>query len=337
MTKGTKAFRIIICVLLTLNILWSALWGVAFVFVMSHKVIHDNYGICVADVDVTEENREDILGDGKVSYDPTGNMLIFDNAVIEAEYNILFSRNDLRIVLIGENKFICKDSESAPAIYIAQSTLNNHLSIEGEGSLTLELQNISKEMIAIVADDLAIAADVTIITPNCTGISKAISCDSSLMLVDKATVTVQSGSGTHSMGVRVRGNMYMEEGTTLNVSIADGSVESSRALSVNGDLFVGKNAVLNVTSDDQTAALSECLSVTGFLELVSGAKVSAKSKNSPALESYGSMEINKGATVTVDTAGEGADLLCYGALVNKGGTVQGEVNALGGIHNMESN
>ena len=337
MTKGTKAFRIIICVLLTLNILWSALWGAAFVSFMTSKVIIDDYGIWVRGVQVTVRNRRDVLDDGTVSYDPVSNTLTFDNAVIEWDYTVLFAKQDLRVELIGENKFICKDAESMPAIYIAQSTLNKNLCIEGDGSLTLELQNISKEMIGIAADDVTIAADVTITTPNCTGITKGIACDSSLMLLNKATLTVQSGAGSHSTAVRVRGNVFLEEGTTLNASIVDGSTVSSSAVNINGDLFVGKNASVNVTSDDQTASVIECLRVTGFLELDAGAKVTAKSKSKPAIESYGSMEINKGATVTADTAGEGADLLCYGALVNKGGTVQGEVNALGGIHNKDGN
>jgi hypothetical protein len=44
------------------------------------------------------------------------------------------------------------------------------------------------------------------------------------------------------------------------------------------------------------------------------------------------MELNDGANVSALKEGEGVDLVCYGAIVNCGATVRGEVEALGGIH-----
>ena len=61
MTKRTKIFKIVICVLLALTMIWSA-----FSFLM---YIFKDYGIYVTGALVTNRNANDILGDGTVYYD----------------------------------------------------------------------------------------------------------------------------------------------------------------------------------------------------------------------------------------------------------------------------
>ena len=82
MTKGTKAFRVIICILLALNMLWSAFFGAAFIAYAKNMILTDEYGVWVAGVSVTRANASDVLGDGTVAYYPESNMLVFDNADI---------------------------------------------------------------------------------------------------------------------------------------------------------------------------------------------------------------------------------------------------------------
>ena len=45
------------------------------------------------------------------------------------------------------------------------------------------------------------------------------------------------------------------------------------------------------------------------------------------------MELNEGATVTASNGGEGADIVCYGAIVNYGATINSEVDAVDGVIN----
>ena len=66
MTKGTKIFRITICVLLSLAIIWGVLCGAALIFGAKNLVLTAGYDIYVADVPVRPTNADDVLGDGTV-------------------------------------------------------------------------------------------------------------------------------------------------------------------------------------------------------------------------------------------------------------------------------
>ena len=106
MTKGTKIFRIIISVLLALTMLISAFFAVVFCLYFAKEP----YGIYVSGIAINRSNSEDVLGDGKVYYDESNNILTFDNATIEYDNTVVYSEIDLHIQLIGENKFIDRKS-----------------------------------------------------------------------------------------------------------------------------------------------------------------------------------------------------------------------------------
>ena len=126
MTKGTKIFRIIIYVLLALAMIWSA-----FSFIM---YIFKDYGIYVTGTLVTNINADDILGDGTVYYDVYNNALILDNATIETENWPVYSKRDLNVELIGENKIVCTKKEYSAGIYAGDNNLPKDLAITGDGS-----------------------------------------------------------------------------------------------------------------------------------------------------------------------------------------------------------
>ena len=120
MTKGTKAFRIIISVLLALTMIISAF----FTFFFCLYFATDPFRIYVAGISVSRDNDDDILGDGTVYYDEHNNVLTFNNATIEYEDTVVYSAIDLHIQLIGENKIICTDEEYGIGIYAGDSHLN---------------------------------------------------------------------------------------------------------------------------------------------------------------------------------------------------------------------
>ena len=329
MTKGTKAFRIIISILLGLTILSTAYFSMALVYLGKIFIFKESYGIYVDGEMVTKSNQDDILGDGTVSYNDFENTLTFTNAVIENDYVIVYSLIDLRIKLVGENKFICKDGESAYAIYASDSLLRKDISFEGDGSLTIEYQNVSQNGTAIVAEDLWIGTDINITTPDCSGISNAIICTSSLTLRNEANVKINNGAANSSTAISVRGNATIEKGSSLDIHVNSGVVEGCNGFSVDGDLSIGKGASLKVSIDDENTENSNCIYVSGLLSIGKDSIVTASAKKANVIECYGTIVLGENSSIS----GEGTNIFCSGSVINEGAEINAEFEALGGIHN----
>jgi hypothetical protein len=127
----------------------------------------DPYGIYVAGIAVNRDNNEDVLGDGTVYYDESNNILTFNNATVEYENSVVYSKIDLNIQLIGENKFICTNEDYAIGIFAVDYNLYKDLAIIGDGSLTIECPNAVDEAVGLAAANLTVAADLTVTTPDC--------------------------------------------------------------------------------------------------------------------------------------------------------------------------
>ena len=337
MTKRTKIFRIVVCILLALTMIWSAVWGAAFILLGKNLALTAVYDIYVAGKLVNAINADDILGDGTVHYDVLDNILTFDNATIESEDWPLYSKKDLNIELIGENKFVCNKKEYSAGIYAGDNNLGKDLAITGDGSLTIEIPDKCGEAVGIFASDLTVTTDITVKTPDCENKVHGIVCDSSLLVANKATVTVNNGAAKNSVGVRVRGNALFEEGTALIVSANPGTTEICKGLSVSGDVFLGKDTSLEVVVDDEATDRGECIRVSGLMEIGIGSTVTASAKNANAIECFGSIEANNGATISAVSDKKDSDIFCSGAVVNYGSTVNAEIDALGGICNKTEN
>ena len=331
MTKGTKAFRITISILLALTMLISAF----FAFFFCVYFAKDPYGIYVAGIAVNRGNDDDILGDGTVYYDEMNNILTFNNATIEYENTIVYSAIDLTIVLIGENKFVSTSDVYSIGVFAGDNNNSKNLTIVGDGSLTIELPNKANESVGIFASELMLGADINVITPDCEKQVNGIVCASSLQIFNKAEVNVNSGVSKWSSAVRVRGNAFLEEGTALNISVKPGTTETCKGLSVSGDLFLGKDTKLDVSIDDTDANQGECVRVSGLMEIGEGSTVKASAKKTYAVECFGTVEANKGATVSAASEKKDHDIFCSGAVLNYGASVDGVIEALGGIHNRD--
>ena len=134
MTKGTLIFRIIISVLLAFTMLFTAFFVVVFAAFVNKDVKSTESYLNVAGVNVTWKNREDILGDGTVSFDPERNVLTFNNAEIEYDYAVIYSKIDIMVELIGENKFVLS-GDVVPAIHVSDFSLSKDILIFGEVSI----------------------------------------------------------------------------------------------------------------------------------------------------------------------------------------------------------
>ena len=329
MTKRTKIFKIVICVLLALTMIWSA-----FSFLM---YIFKDYGIYVTGALVTNRNADDILGDGTVYYDVYNNTLTLNNATIESESWPVYSKKDLNVELIGENKIVCNKKEYSAGIYAGDYQLSKDLAFIGDGSLTIEIPDTCGEAVGIFASDLTVTTDITVKTPNCENKVHGIVCDSSLLVANKATVTVNNGAAKNCVGVRVRGNALFEEGTALKVSVNPGTTEICRGLNVSGDIFLGKDTSLEVVVDDESTDRGECIRVSGLMEVGIGSTVTASAKNAYAIECFGAIEAKNGSAISAVSDKKDSDILCSGAVVNYGAEIDAEIDALVGIHNRIEN
>ena len=321
MTKGKKIFKIIVCVLLSLTMLWSAVSFIMHIF--------KDYGIYVTGTLVTNLNADDILGDGTVYYDIYNNILTLNNATIDSESWPIYAKRDLNIELIGENKIVCRKKEYSAGIYAGDNNLAKDLAITGDGSLTIEIPDKCGEAVGLFASDLIITSDINVVTSDCENKVHGIVCDSSLLVANKGKVTVTNGSAKNSVGVRVRGNALFEEGTALKVSVNSGTTEICKGLSVSGDVFLGKDTFLEVAVDDEATDRGECIRVSGLMEVGIGSNVKASAKNAYAIECFGAIEAKKDSVIFAVSDKKDSDILCGGALINYGAEIDAEIDALG--------
>ena len=80
-----------------------------------------------------------------------------------------------------------------------------------------------------------------------------------------------------------------------------------------------------------------CIRVFGLMEIGVGSTVTVSAKNSYAIECFGAIEANKGASISAVSDKKDADIFCSGAVINCGVTIDGEIDAIGGIHNRDEN
>lgn len=332
MSTGTKIFRIIICVLLSLCILSAAFFFFAVYYFDQIVIQQEDYKIVVAGIPVTRENEDDILGDGTVFYDPDNSTLVFADAEITTDLSLIDSTIDLGICLIGENKFVSSGDSSIAFISAADFYNAKDLYIYGNGSMTIEYLNSCTNSAALQCANLSVLSDITITTPDCTNISNGIVCDSSFKLLNGATVTVNGCPAASLLALRVRGNMLLETGTSINIAVEKGSVEASKGIYINGDLIINNGASVNVSTEEDTAKTIECIRVNGLIEVGTKATLTASTAKSYAVECCGAMKLCDDAVVSATSKDGDADIICYGAVTDYGAKVSGEIEALGQLY-----
>ena len=151
----------------------------------------DAYNLWVAGTQVTTANVYDVLGDGKVSYNPSANTLTLNNAVISTtEFRGIYNEiSNLKIALVGTNT-ISTSSDNC-------ITSTQDFSIEGTGMLQVTCSNTH----AIFAyNNLTISGGCTVnATSNASGGYVAIICHSGKTLtVNNSNVVANAPNSTLS-------------------------------------------------------------------------------------------------------------------------------------------
>ena len=92
---------------------------------------------------------------------------------------------------------------------------------------------------------------------------------------------------------------------------------------------------MEISIGDEFTELGECIRVSGLMEIGIGSTVTASAKNTHAIECFGSIEANEGAAISAVSENNAADVFCGGAVVNRGAKIDGEIDAIGGLHNRD--
>ncbi len=141
----------------------------------------EEYNLWVGGVRVTDDNKDDVLGDGTVSYDPVSGTLTLVNATIPGEYNdfkIYSGVSNLTIVPIGNN--VIADG----SVYGIFTYDDGNLKITGNGTLDVS------------ADIRSIHSDGTLTIENASVVAKSngaysINSDGN-MTIENASVDAKS-------------------------------------------------------------------------------------------------------------------------------------------------
>ena len=262
MTKGTRAFRTIMGILLGITILWTAFMSYAFIYVTKENEAlkrNERFGLYVAGIDVTMGNAYDILGDGTVVYNEVSNVLTLNNATIECIGSAIYSQIDLTIELIGENKLICSGKELTYAIYASDRSLRKDIAITGDGSLEIAINDKTcRTNAGIIAEDIWLRADVSITLADATEDSLGINCN--YMYLDEAkNLNIQVGAAENNSGISTRGGIFFDKDSVVNV-LCSAATKESYGIECTGKLTAKENAAIHAKSGNGAADIV-CYSV----------------------------------------------------------------------------
>ena len=198
------------------------------------------YDIWIGDVLITEDNKDDVLGDGKVSYDPASQTLNLKDAVLD--------------------KISTKDS-GAPSVSTNICTKDS-LTITGKGTLKNAHNGIA--FVTLAANKaLTIDADLTIDVKN-TGIGTGF-CD---LVVKGGNTVINSEAGICLAGVYA--NTFLKGGS-LKLSGEIGLSGSLGAVIINGTAIEASGTTAAVALDYPEYSTLEIYSPS-FIEEPAGAK-----------------------------------------------------------------
>lgn len=230
----------------------------AFLTLFAANSLAENYDLSVAGKQVTDVNRTDILGDGKVSYDPITNTLTLNNAtIVNYDGNGIENRiSNLVINVIGSNT-VTADGRGACAI-----GANQNFCITGGGSL---VANAGDPGCGILARTCGITiANVTITANAQWGISgmgyndetltiknatiKAIGTDGSIcdfisITLEDCTITQPAGAVVDGGAVKLNGKVATGEVIITSTTTAVENAKTNATIyAKNGKIFGADDA-----------------------------------------------------------------------------------------------
>ena len=219
----------------------------------------NSYDLMIAGIPVTSENADDILGNGKVSYDENENVLTLSDAVITAENNAygIYSKDSLNILLVGENTVeiagvVPSGNTTFAAIYIENGTLTFQSS---EGSLTATTEAALPEKDEDVYSSCGIRANEIYVEPGVTvssvggeasfvdGFGSYGMLGEYISIID-AKVEAAASNGYYSAAIRGERGINIEDSTINAVCNSDIDYSTDYNTKDSSSLYAGSEDVL---------------------------------------------------------------------------------------------
>ena len=269
------------------------------------------YPVWVAGVRVSEENKNDVLGDGKVRYEPSTATLTLNGAKLsafESETGAVILAKDLELTVKGSAALEAEDA--ALGIY----SLNGSLKLDGKFTLK--------------TDGAALFADKDLSMEDGQITAESSGKDAPCMKV-KGNITVKKGQLTLTgpgAGILCEGSFTMEEEAVVKATAT--ALDCDSELTQYG--LSADSVVINggdLTATGYTGGLAGATGVS----IIAGV-VTAEGKDYGILVSEGSLEIQDGIQrVTAD--GEGADGAILASSISLGSKVAVKEPADGKVGN----
>ena len=244
------------------------------------------YPFWVGGTQVNDENADNVLGDGTVSYDIGTNTLTLRNATITQgthEESAIYSNGNLNIVLEGENTVNAVDV----GIYVYGT-----LAISGSGSLT----------------------------------ANGINIENSDIIISSGTVTTSKAyEGITADNVTISGGTVTATGEVVGITVYENVTINGGEVAARGS-DAGITAYENVTiNGGEVAATGEMVGITAYEDItISGGTVTARGSDA-GITAYENVTINGGeVTATGDTMGIKSDnnvTVSGGTVTAMGGTM----------------
>ena len=220
------------------------------------------YPLWVGDTQVNDENADNVLGDGTVSYDIVTNTLTLRNATITQgthEKSAICGNSDLNIVLEGENTV----NAGIIGIYV-----NGTLAISGSGSLTvngIDIKNgdiiissgtitTSKAYEGIIANNVTISGGTVTATGDTSGI---YAYDN--IAISGGTVTATGDTlGISTFSITISGGTVTATGDTLGISTYSITISGGTVTAMGGTMgiYAGDSVTISPKSSQQIAVTS---------------------------------------------------------------------------------
>lgn len=292
------------------------------------------FPIKVAGIEINTENAADVLGDGRVAYDPETKTLTLNGVNISVEkgnYGIR-AEEELKIVLKGENKI---HSDDYYGVCVVQADGNAKVVISGDGSLDAYGTDGG-----IYVQGALTMEDQVNITGKCgdieSGNAYGIRANGALTIAGDADVHAASGAASaDSFALYAKGAMKICENASVTTQAAYGGNRSCGIYAYT-TLEISENAVVNANGGSEDSDQSCGIRTTNMT--INGGTVNAVG-GAGIYSSYGiftqTLDIT-GGTVNL-TGGSVASGLSYGVQTAQSLTISGgTVTAAGGAASGES-
>ena len=288
-----------------------------FVMVPTTAFAVEDYGINVSNVRITDENADDVLNDGTVSYDAETNTLTLKDVTITGDFSgsaaIQSSKENLTIMLEGEN--------TINSGYYGILSTTGTLTFKGEGTLTLSAKKDAVRAAEINIDGITLNIQET----NGSALYVSTDYDS-----NKGSVSIRNGANVTfdctEFAVYADGNT----GITISGSTVNSDVRNNTNViyTWNGPLSI-INSKVTVNNSAQTTfpaiwateiSISDNSEVTANISGETNAvytpttltvERSSLNAESPSISvwSNGAMKIENGTVKTICTGNDVADSL----------------------------